>query len=277
MSRRSHGKEGMSAILKGGVSVCIPLLHKHWNVLRISLPSILDQEPDEVIVVNQNHYITPQLCDFIDRMRGEYPKTKILFEHCVDETISVVSDYCTETITQEHIFWSMPYVVHGGYLIQALLCASSKKEITLPRIITCNWGYAASLPPLGLHNYRVRELMGMVGDYWNQSDVVTLARQVDEDFDVLLGAERPLPYFHCAGMHKDVWKKLGGFKTNSIYDDPDTEMIMSMFANGIRIRGSGDLMALAIPDSHGLGLTWSEWLAQRESIFLETLGKPSET
>jgi len=90
------------------------------------------------------------------------------------------------------------------------------------------------------------------GEDWTGADAKTLQHQLPKccTWDVYTGHERPLPFFFCGAIRKDLWDHLGGYDTNM--DNTHDRGADAAFAerliqeSSVRILGLGKAIAAHI-------------------------------
>ena len=232
MSKRTHGGGGKQAI-HDGVAVCIPWTKAMFKHAKVSLPSILYQEPEEMTICNIDDPLTSEVQSWFRDLEREYPKTRFRFVRNPNSTWADAFNLCARLGESKTLFLTFPNMVHLGMTIPTLVvgCADPRGDaIAVPNIVNVSLLFAASLPPFGIGNHRYLKYVQFYGDRetWSHHDL-----------------EDKLPMRHwCWCIRRELFVRIGMFKTTSLYPCASDEMTMSLRCNGVRIRGGNSVVLM---------------------------------
>jgi len=225
------------------VSVCMNTRNRRYQ-LEIALPSVLAQEPAEVVIVDDGSTDGTE-----EMIRRDFPT--VIYHRLMDtgyhknpaESLNIATDASSQPV----IIQQNAELMSVNHCFSLLLDALQPRRPTLARIFNVGLGQAEDVPPWGTPE-RATYAAARHGQTWYDVAPYDLVQRQEVGSEVYCGHERRRPLFFLGAMTRELWEEIGGYNED-IEKGTDQEFADRLRGAGVSCLGLGDAIGFHI--QHG--------------------------
>ena len=225
------------------VSVCMNTRNRRYQ-LEVALPSVLAQEPAEVVIVDDGSTDGTE-----EMIRRDFPT--VIYHRLMDtgyhknpaESLNIATDASSQPV----IIQQNAELMSVNHCFSLLLDALQPRRPTLARIFNVGLGQAEDVPPWGTPE-RATYAAARHGQTWYDVAPYDLVQRQEVGSEVYCGHERRRPLFFLGAMTRELWEEIGGYNED-IEKGTDQEFADRLRGAGVSCLGLGDAIGFHI--QHG--------------------------